>query len=153
MDLELYGRTTLEIDVYQRDSDNLLYNPPLPATAGAAAPPIVNIGQMKNTGVDASLGFGGSFANGLVWDVSINASHYKNEIVRIDGQQDQVPGPVAGRAGTMVMNRVGHPIGAFYGFKVDGYYQTKQEIDELNATDRQNTGRAAERCYACVAPR
>src|SRR5690606_7416043 len=110
LDLELFGRTTFELDVYERNSDNLLFNPPLPATAGAAAPPIVNVGQMRNTGVDASLSFGGMLNNGINWDVSLNGSHYRNEIVRIDGDQDQFPGPIAGRAGTMVMNRVGHPI-------------------------------------------
>ncbi len=152
LDLEVMGRTTFELDVYERNSDNLLFNPPLPATAGAASAPIVNIGQMRNRGVDASLAFGGMLANGIGWDVNLNGSHYRNEIVRIDGDQEQFPGPTAGRAGTMVMNRIGHPIGAFFGYKVDGYYQTQAEIDQLNESARQQSGRSDALYFAGAAP-
>ena len=152
MDLEILGTTTLELDVYERNSDNLLFNPPLPATAGNAAQPIVNIGQMKNTGVDGALGFRGTVGNGINWDFNINASHYSNEIVRIDGEQEQFSGPIAPRTGTIVMNRVGHPIGAFYGFRTEGYYQTQAEIDALNQNARTMTGRSDAQYFTGAAP-
>src|SRR5690606_5894200 len=140
------------LDVYERNSDNLLFNPPLPATAGNAAAPIVNIGQMRNVGVDGSLGMRGMIGNGINWDLNINGSTYRNEIVRIDGEQEQFPGPIGGRAGTIVMNRVGNPIGSFYGFRADGYYQTQQEIDALNQNAQQQTGRSDALYYAGAAP-
>lgn len=152
MDLELFGRATFELDVYEKNTNNLLFNPPLPATAGAAAQPIVNIGEMRNRGLEASLGFGGTFANGIGWDVNLNGSHYRNEIVRIDGEQTQFQGPVQGRTGTMVMNRVGHPIGAFYGYKTEGFYSSQQEIDQLNANAQQVSGRSDALYFAGAAP-
>ena len=152
LDLELRGSTTLELDVYERNSDNLLFNPSIPATAGQAAPPIVNIGQMRNRGVDGALGFRGTVGQGINWNVNLNASHYANEIVRIDGSQDQFQGPIGVRTGTIVMNRVGSPIGAFYGFRTEGYYQTQQEIDALNQAARQATGRSDAQYYTGAAP-
>src|SRR5438132_1400448 len=47
LDLEFnQSRGSFSVDVYQRNSNNLLFDPRTPATAGSAAPPIVNIGKM-----------------------------------------------------------------------------------------------------------
>ncbi|MEJ2240307.1 MAG: TonB-dependent receptor, partial [Gemmatimonadales bacterium] len=88
LDLEfLGGAASLVVDVYQRDTDNLLFDPLIPGTAGHAAPPIVNVGQMRNRGIDFSIGYGGTIGAGN-WRLTFNGSHYKNEIRRIDGVQD-----------------------------------------------------------------
>jgi TonB-dependent starch-binding outer membrane protein SusC len=144
LDLEfLQGRASLELDVYQRDSDNLLFNPPLPATAGVAAPPIVNIGQMRNRGVDFAVGYRGTLAREVGFNVDFNGAHYRNEIVRIDGQQLHFFGPVSTRfapGGVLTINRVGDPVGSFYGLIVDGIFQNQGEIDALNQQAQQATG-------------
>lgn len=139
LDLELFGRATLELDVYERNSDNLLFDPPLPATAGRAAPPIVNIGQMRNRGIDGAFGIRGDIGE-VSWSLSLNGSHYRNEIVRIDGKQDQFLGPEVSRNRSVTINRVGYPIGSFYGYRTLGYYQSQEEIDQLNARAREMTG-------------
>jgi len=129
LDVEFFGgSTSLVVDLYQRDTDNLLFNPPQPATAGPASPPFVNIGQMRNRGIDLSLGYKKSFSDG-VWGVSLNASHYKNEIVRIDGVQQYFYGPISTRYGNQVINQVGYPIGAFYGLVWDGYFADQADAD------------------------
>lgn len=136
VDIEfLEGRANLVVDVYQRDTDNLLFNPSLPATAGQAAAPIVNVGKMTNKGIDLGLGYRGVLANSLGWKVQFNGAHYQNEIVRIDGEQDFFFGPVSTRFATQgtTINMVGEPIGSFYGLIQDGIFQTQAEIDALNA--------------------
>src|SRR5205823_1037833 len=83
-DLAMFdGRLNVVIDVYQRATNNLLFGPQTPATAGIAAPPIVNIGEMKNNGIDFSIGH-----QSATWSATFNGSHYKNKIVSIDGQQN-----------------------------------------------------------------
>lgn len=137
LDLEFMGgASTFVLDLYQRDSDNLLFNPPLPATAGFASPPIVNVGKVQNRGIDASLAFRGQFANGIDWGVDVNAAAYKNEIVRIDGDREFFFGPITTRTATqsVTINRVGHPIGSFYGYLHDGTFQSQAEIDALDAS-------------------
>ena len=96
------GALNFVVDVYNRASSNLLFDPATPATAGVAAPPIVNIGKMRNTGIDFSIGH-----QGRNWNVSFNGSHYKNEIVSINGVQDFFYGPITTRYGNQVINKVG----------------------------------------------
>ena len=74
------------------ETNNLLFDPAAPGTAGVAAPPIVNVGKMKNTGIDFSIGHHGDDGTS-----TFNGSHYKNEIVSIDGVQDFFYGPITTR--------------------------------------------------------
>lgn len=125
VDMEFFdGRGSFSVDVYTRNTNNLLFDPRTPATAGSASPPIVNIGKMKNTGFDLSLGYRGTLGEGTLWSVTLNGSHYKNKIVQIDGVSDFFFGPISLREQNPVINQVGFPIGSFYGLVADGYYQT-----------------------------
>ncbi len=122
LDLEFFsGRGTFTADVYNRKTDNLLFDPRQPATAGSASPPIVNIGKMQNNGIDLSLGYRWQMGSGL-WSVTFNGSHYKNEIIQIDGVSQSFQGPLSIREQNPVINKLGEPIGSFYGLVADGYY-------------------------------
>lgn len=122
LDLEFFsGRGTFSADVYNRKTDNLLFDPRQPGTAGSASPPIVNIGKMQNNGIDFSLGYRWQMGSGL-WSVTFNGSHYKNEIIQIDGVSQSFQGPVSIREQNPVINQLGEPIGSFYGLVADGYY-------------------------------
>jgi TonB-linked SusC/RagA family outer membrane protein len=122
------GKLNFIVDVYRRSTSNLLFDPRLPATAGVASPPIVNVGQMRNTGIDFSVGHAAPS-----WSLSLNGSHYKNEIISINGVQDFFYGPITTRFGNQVINQVGHPIGSFYGLVTDGFFQTQAEADAHTA--------------------
>lgn len=136
LDAELFGgRLSLALDVYQKDSDNLLFNPPLPATAGQADPPIVNVGKVRNRGIDIGIGYRGTFGDQIGWNVNVNGAHYTNEIIRIDGDRNFFFGPTTTRFTTtgVTINRLGQPIGSFYGLVQEGIFQNQAEIDQLNA--------------------
>ena len=123
LDLEfLQCRATISTDIYNRKTNNLLFDPRLPATAGTAAPPIVNIGEMENKGIDFSMGYRGQFGGGTLWSVTLNGSHYKNKIVKIDGVSTFFQGPISIREQNPVINELGQPIGSFYGLVAEGYY-------------------------------
>jgi TonB-linked SusC/RagA family outer membrane protein len=123
------GRLTLVFDWYQRDVDDLLYAPPIPATQGNAAPPIVNIASMKNTGFDFSVGWKGAMGSDGTWGLTLNGGHYNNEIVSIDGNVDFFFSNGEGRQGAVSINQVGYPIGSFYGLVTDGIFQNQEEVD------------------------
>jgi TonB-linked SusC/RagA family outer membrane protein len=130
LDLEFFrGAASLVVDLYQRKTDDMLFNPAQPAVAGVASPPIVNIGQMENRGIDVSLGYTGSIGSGT-WSLTLNGSHYQNEIVRIDGVQDFFFGPVSTRYGNQVINQVGSAIGSFYGLQWDGFFEDAQAVTD-----------------------
>jgi TonB-linked SusC/RagA family outer membrane protein len=122
------GKLNFIVDLYQRSTSNLLFDPRQPATAGFADPPIINVGKMKNKGIDFTVGH-----QAASWSLALNGSHYKNEIVSINGVQDFFYGPIATRFGNQVINQVGHPIGSFYGMVTDGYFQTQAEADAHTA--------------------
>ena len=123
-DLALFeGKINLVVDVYQRETNNLLFDPRTPGTAGVAAPPIVNVGTMRNKGIDFSIGH-----NGASWSANFQGSHYKNEIVSIDGVQDFFYGPIATRFGNQVINQVGSPIGSFYGLVAEGFFRDAADV-------------------------
>jgi len=137
LDLEfLQGRGTFSADWYRRNTNNLLFDPRTPATAGSAAPPIINIGKMRNTGIDFSVGYHNTIGQGTLWSVTFNGSHYKNKILQIDNLGTQsFTGPVSLREQNPVINMIGNPIGAFYGLVADGYYK-----DSLDAAPFWNDG-------------
>jgi TonB-linked SusC/RagA family outer membrane protein len=132
-DLSLLDRNLdVVIDVYKRTTENLLYNPALPATAGGVSPPFLNLGSIQNTGFDFSVGHRGSW-----WNATFNGSHYTNKILRINGDQTFFYGPSGGgatdgstglRFGNPVINQVGSPIGAFYGYVANGYFRDAADV-------------------------
>lgn len=136
-DLALWGgKVNVVLDFYQRNTNNLLFDPRLPGTAGIASPPIVNVGQMKNQGIDFSIGH-----QGRTWEFSLQGSHYKNEIVSIDGVQDFFYGPIATRFGNQVINKVGYPIGSFYGLVSQGFFKDAAAVTSHAAQDGAAPGR------------
>ena len=130
------GLLEFVIDLYQRETNNLLFDPPLPGTAGVAASPIVNVGKMQNRGIDLSIGHRTD-----VWSVTFNGSHYRNKIVQIDGVQDFFYGPIATRFGNQVINQVGHPIGSFYGLVAEGMFRDAADVDAHADQDGAAPGR------------
>lgn len=78
----------------------------------------VNDGAMRNTGFE--LGVWGRIINaGLKWDMGVNLSRYRNEVVALSGDEQVVQ-----VAGANVLTRVGAPVGQFYGYKTGGVYAT-----------------------------
>ncbi|RED99799.1 SusC/RagA family TonB-linked outer membrane protein [Marinoscillum furvescens] len=137
----LDGKLNVVFDLYSREVNDLLYDPAIPATQGNAAPPIVNIATMKNTGFDFSIGYNTNIGSDVVFSADFIGAHYKNEILKIDGDQESFFGPVGGRFGNMTINKVGHPIGAFYGYVVDGIFQDETEVNDHATQDGAAPGR------------
>jgi TonB-linked SusC/RagA family outer membrane protein len=136
-DLSLFeGALNVVLDVYNRTTDNLLFDPRTPATAGIADPPIVNIGKMQNKGFDFSIGHQASW-----WNATFNGSHYKNTILTIDGVQTFFYGPGGTRIGNPTINQVGQPVGAFFGFIADGFFRDAADVAAHATQDGAAPGR------------
>lgn len=123
----LAGQLEASIDVYRRTVEDLLFNPPLPATAGAAQPPVRNVGSMRNDGIDISLRGSTSITEELTFDGSLNFTTYRNEITSIAPGIEFFSVP-----GAPVRNEVGHPISSFFGYEVVGIWQNGEEIEQAN---------------------
>jgi len=130
------GMFNVVFDVYRRNTDNLLFDPALPAAAGYASPPILNIGKMRNNGFDFSVGHQAAW-----WNVTFNGSHYNNKIIAVNGDQDSFFGPNLTRFGGFIINQVGSPIGSFYGYVADGFFHDAADVAAHATQDGAAPGR------------
>lgn len=124
----------INFDWYKKQTNGLLFAPDLPATVGQGSRPTVNIGSMRNQGIDLSI-YGEKNVNR---DLSLNATltftTYNNEILKIsDGASyfDQEGRRFNGAS--IVRNQVGQSIGQFFGYQIEGFWNSQAEIDAANA--------------------
>lgn len=137
------GRVQLTADYYRKDIDDLLYTPELIGSAGAASAPAVNIAKMTNQGIDMDLTTYFDLSKDLKLNATLTFTSYSNEIVNIaDGVNNF---DVEGRrftGSTLVRNAVGHSVGEFFGYQIDGFWNSQAEIDAANEQARAATGNA-----------
>lgn len=134
------GKLDLTVDYYRKDINDLLFNPNLPGTSGAASVPYVNAAQMKNAGFDISAG--SHFDVGTDWkfDLTANFTTNKNEILRVSDGIDYFDGQSRRFNGSSIIrNQVGHPVSSFYGYEIVGFWDSQEEIDAANVEAQKAT--------------
>jgi len=118
---------TFSIDGWQRNTSDMLYRLSRPEVMGLATSPFVNIGEMKNTGIDIELGYNNTALDGkLTYAVTATWSHYKNEVVSLSDNSKQVMG-YSERQIEYSRAAVGRSFPEFYGLIVDGIIQNDAE--------------------------
>ena len=125
LDLGLFDdRVVLEADAYRSTTSDLLLNVSVPSASGYETV-LTNIGEVENTGLELFLetqNVTGDFS----WSTSVNFSTNRNEVTAL-GPGD-APIRSAGVAGIRHITQVGSEIGSYFGYKVEGVYQSEQEI-------------------------
>ncbi len=121
-------RLEVNIDVYNKKTTDMLYNQQLPATWGYLVLPAVNIGEMKNTGLDVLLTYHGKVGNDFKYDIRGNISHYKNEVVKLNTNPNEKLYGTSLRQNIYTVSMAGEPISSFYGYIVDGIFNTAAEV-------------------------
>ncbi|SDQ04754.1 SusC/RagA family TonB-linked outer membrane protein [Flagellimonas zhangzhouensis] len=121
-------RITVEYDYFNKDTDDLLLNVPLPGNSGfgvgidgASAGIISNVGSMTNkgheVGITANIFRDGEFN----WTSTVGFSTLDNEVTSLDGNSPFSTGFVS-------RIEEGAPLGAFYTLVADGLYQSDDEV-------------------------
>jgi len=105
-----------------------LYNQQLPSTWGYLVLPAVNIGEMKNTGLDLMLTYHGKVGNDFKFDIRGNVSHYKNEVVKLNTNPNEKLFSANLRQIDYAVSMAGQPISSFYGYVVEGIFNTAAEV-------------------------
>ena len=95
------------------------------ATYGAAASPYINIGDIENKGVDATVNYHGKVGPKFKFNVALNFTSYKNRVVTVPGNYFDAS---YSSTGYFSRNQVGHPVGAFFGYKVIGYFKDSADV-------------------------
>jgi TonB-linked SusC/RagA family outer membrane protein len=122
------GRLGATVDWYSRLTDGILVQVPIPDYVGVAAQPFVNAAEVLNTGLEATAALNDQIGN-LGFEVGFNAATVKNEVKELgEGKEEIFGGGLGNEIGITTRTVVGEPIGAFWGFLVDGVFQTPEEI-------------------------
>lgn len=114
-DLALNNGISLTFDYFDKRTNDILMQTPIPLTMGNLGAPYVNAGKVSNKGIEAMVSYRKRFDNGLQIQTSLNLSHIVNKITDLNGAS-----PIISDAKAQVE---GHAINAFYGYKMDGLYQ------------------------------
>jgi TonB-linked SusC/RagA family outer membrane protein len=125
-------------DWYTKSSVDLLFNPELPGTAGLASAPYVNVGEMKNTGIDVQLIYHQTWGD-FSFEANATLTTYKNEIVSIaEGYPYFDSG--GSRIGSFNRNQTGYSMGQFYGYNVLGLFNSQGDVDAAPTQDGAEPG-------------
>jgi TonB-linked SusC/RagA family outer membrane protein len=149
VDLGLFkNRVNIVFDVYQKNTDDMLFNLPLPqsTTTGNAW---VNYGSVKNTGFEFSLNTVNFQSKGFTWETQFTISSNKNEITELGPTGADIYTDTGAGNGTSVY-RVGEPIGSFFGLNRMGTWGTDEAVQaarygrvpgDLKFEDKNNDGK------------
>jgi len=111
----LNNKYTLSLDYYVRTSKDLLLDQAIPSVTGFDVA-TVNIGEVKNSGIE--LEFGATFFSkpDFNWTTSINISHNKNELTDFAGASGLITYIDPKRPSEYIALE-GNPISSFYGYE------------------------------------
>ncbi len=115
----LNGKLSISADVFNNVRSQILIaqNASVPNSTGLTLPP-VNLGKVKNRGAEGSVTYHGK-AGEFVYDLSVNGSYSKNEIVF----WDETPGVPDYQRST------GRPMGSSLYYQAIGIFNNQAEID------------------------
>jgi len=123
------NRLEVVLDFWQKDTKDLLYPLALPGVVGVRAnAPYVNVASMRNKGIDLLVTTRGNVTGELGYEVTAVGSILDNKITAIapsvpfftaNGQRLSTP---------VVRNEPGHDLSSFYGYKVIGLFESKEQV-------------------------
>ena len=144
LDARLFGwKLGFSIDVYNRLTDGLLMQIPLPLysgitvdyNVGSIISPYINIGKVRNRGIDFHINSTNIKTKDFSWDTNFTLSHNKNKVLKLntDGAS------LTAKFGSDIVTRtvVGGSIGDFYGYVIDGVFAKSSDFFDPNADNTE----------------
>jgi hypothetical protein len=120
----LKNKLSGSIDVYQRDTKDMLYDFPVPVPPNLYGSTLANAGQMRNKGIEVLLNYEAIRTRNFSFSNNITYSNNKNTLVAISNDLYKTTNDFfeAGYTGEPIQEathrvQVGQPIGNFYGYK------------------------------------
>lgn len=114
-------------DWYKKLISGLLFVPAVPGTNGGALDPFTNSGNVQNTGIDMALTYHGRANKDLSFDITGTFTSYNNKVISLPAGTLYINQPIGAQT---VTSRIqpGQPLGAFFGYKVIGLFQSYADI-------------------------
>ncbi|MDN4166638.1 TonB-dependent receptor [Cytophagales bacterium LB-30] len=117
-----------ELEFFRKITYDILINLPIPGYYGngSGASITTNSAEVLNQGLEFNLGYRNSIGD-LNYSVGVLGNTLHNEVLKVRGTNGDDDFLTNG-AGT-TRSSVGLPIGAFYGYEVDGVFQNQSDLD------------------------
>jgi TonB-dependent starch-binding outer membrane protein SusC len=132
------------IDVYNRESTDLLANIPVSAGTALSNTIFTNVGNLTNRGIEIGLGFVPVASKNVTWEVNLNYTHNVNKIVKMTKYTDanfagiSVGGIDGGTGNNIQVLRPGYSINTFNALQQ--VYDTKGNPVEGAYVDQNGDG-------------
>jgi TonB-dependent starch-binding outer membrane protein SusC len=137
-DAQLFGgKTDFSFSWFNTDTKDLLTDRQPSPFSAILVQPAINIGKMRNRGIEFGWTQHMNITGDLKFDATLTFTHYKNEAVDIDGNPETFIARNASRLNNVWRTQAGHPVSSFYGFELDGFFNTQADLDALEQTDEK----------------
>jgi TonB-linked SusC/RagA family outer membrane protein len=140
IDAVILNSLNVTLEYYDKTTNGLLQTTSLPPSVGLYANPVANIGKVKNTGFEFSLGYSGKSGD-FTYNINANITTVKNKVISMFNHDR-----IGGNGG---MIQEGYSMNYLWGYKVGGIFQSDAEalayttkIRDANAT--ANTKKAGD---------
>ena len=121
----LNNRITTTFEWFDKKTSDILMQLSMPGIfLGSLAAPYQNVGAVRNRGWEWSVNYMDGRGD-WSWNVGFNITHVKNEILELGGLKQRIDGNT--------IQRIGEPIGAYYGYKAIGIYRTEEDLNRTNS--------------------
>jgi TonB-dependent starch-binding outer membrane protein SusC len=116
-------------DYFNKKTTDMICQVPQPGDVGipASVQPFQNIGAVTNKGFELSINYRSTIGK-FNYSVGGFVSHIANNVDALATQGSIISGGNYGSWGPISRTAVGYPIASFYGYKVDGIFQSWQQV-------------------------
>lgn len=129
----LNNSINFSLDYYLKNTKDMLTIPPTLSVQGENAAIWMNTGDMRNNGIELTLDYASPQYGDFSWAGSLNLSHYKNEVKKINSLVSSI--------GSEILLKEGEPMGVYYGYVADGIFQTPDEVSNHAIQQGKDVGR------------
>jgi TonB-dependent starch-binding outer membrane protein SusC len=133
----------VNLDLYNRKTSGMLVTDQYTALAGMGNRPLSNVGDMRNTGVDLAVDFSNKLGE-LTYTIGMNISHYRNEVLKINEANARLFNGNS-RFGNVTITEKGQPVGMFYGYQIEGFFENEEQV--LNGAAHPNMNKDNPKTY------
>jgi len=118
------NRLFLIADYYRTVTSDLLLNVSISSVSGFSTA-LQNLGEVENKGFEFAF-LTRNLVGDFTWDTEFNLSTNRNEVLSLNEKNEPIFS--SGGAGVRHITRIGDPIGSYFGYVVDGIYQSEADI-------------------------
>ena len=129
----LNNKLTIETDYFKRRTNDLLLVPEVSRILGNTAPgssaPIVNAGDVENSGIEFLIGYRGDLSDNFSFDINYNFTTLNNEVLKVDNSDGYIAGGNFGIGQADVARmEVGMPMGYFHGLQTMVFFKLRLKL-------------------------